>query len=80
LAEPISAKQTRGARGMLDWSMSDLAGASQVSVSTIKRFEAGGEMAPSDRSVAKIHDALVNEGVRFLPDNGQGQGLRLKES
>jgi hypothetical protein len=47
VAEWMSPAQVRGARGMLDWSMLDLAAAAQVSVSTIKRIEDGAENTSS---------------------------------
>ncbi|MCR6644920.1 MAG: helix-turn-helix domain-containing protein [Terricaulis sp.] len=37
----ITAGQIRAARGLLDWSQQDLAGATKLSVQTIKRMEGG---------------------------------------
>ncbi|RYC28771.1 XRE family transcriptional regulator [Lichenibacterium minor] len=74
----ISAAQVRAARGLLDWSMVDLAKAARVSVSTVKRFE-DGRLAPvSDETVASMQDAFETEGVRFLSDDGSGPGLRYR--
>jgi hypothetical protein len=39
VSDMLSPAQIRGAQGMLDWSMSDLAKATQVSVSTVQRVE-----------------------------------------
>ena len=69
--------QIRGARAMLDWSMIDLARAVRMSVSTIKRVEDGRPETVSDRVVAVIRAGLEAEGVRFLPDDGYGPGMRL---
>lgn len=69
--------QIRGARAMLDWSMVDLANAARVSVSTVKRIEDGSSESGSDRVFALIQDALETEGARFLPDDGDGPGVRL---
>ena len=69
--------QIRGARAMLDWSMIDLARAVRMSVSTIKRIEDGRPETVSDRVVAVIRAGLEAEGVRFLPDDGYGPGMRL---
>ena len=63
---------------MLDWSMVDLARAVRISVSTIKRIESGDPETGSDRVVAMIRGGLEAEGVRFLPDDGNGPGLRLQ--
>ena len=62
---------------MLDWSMIDLARAVRMSVSTIKRVEDGRPETVSDRVVAVIRAGLEAEGVRFLPDDGYGPGMRL---
>ena len=70
--------QVRGARGMLNWSMLELAKAAQVSVSTIKRVEDGAAQSVSDKTMALIRDALELEGVRFLVDDGTGPGMRLR--
>ena len=73
-----SSAQVRAARAILDWSMVDLAKAARVSVSTVKRFE-DGRLAPvSDETVALMQDAFETEGVRFLPDDGTGPGLRYR--
>lgn len=63
---------------MLDWSMLDLAKAAQVSVSTVKRFEGGGSQAVSDEVVALMQRATEAAGIRFLADDGEGPGLRLR--
>lgn len=70
--------QIRGARGMLDWSMLDLARAAGVSVSTVKRFEGGGAQPVSRDTVATMQRALEAAGVHFLDDDGDGPGLRLQ--
>ncbi len=75
---PISPSQVRAARAMLAWSMTDLAKAAGVSVSTVKRFD-DERLAPvTDGTVALMRDALETEGVRFLPDDGNGPGVRLR--
>lgn len=72
--------QIRAARAMLDWSMTDLAKAARVSVSTVKRVEDGGPQLVSAGTVSLIRDALETEGVRFLNDDGNGPGIRLRAS
>jgi hypothetical protein len=74
-----SPEQIRAARGMLDWSILDLANAARVSVSTVPRVEAGGQVPASERSLAKIQCALEGAGVHFLANDGDGYGLRLKK-
>ncbi len=70
--------QIRGARGMLDWSILDLAQAAQVSVSTVKRVEEMDTQPVSDDTRSKIQGALERAGVRFLDDVGEGTGLRVR--
>ena len=78
MPDRLTPAQIRGARGMLNWSMLDLAKAARVSVSTIKRFEDGNSESGSDRIFALIREAIEAEGVCFLPDGGDGPGIRLK--
>ena len=74
----ISAAQVRAARGMLDWSMMVLAKAAQVSVSTVKRFEDGAVDGVKSTTADLIQSAFEAEGIRFLPDDGNGPGLRYR--
>ena len=75
---PLTAAELRGARGLLNWSIPDLAQAAGVSVSTIKRLEC--ESADSGRGLKRglIRKALEEAGVVFvlLPDHGRAQTLR----
>jgi hypothetical protein len=62
---------------MLDWSITDLAKAAHVSVSTIQRVEDIQPQPVSDSTRVVVQCALEKAGVRFLPDEGEGEGLRL---
>ena len=62
---------------MLNWSMTDLARAACVSVSTVKRVEEIQIQPVSDGTRAAIQGALEGAGVRFFDDDGDGAGLRL---
>lgn len=64
---------------MLGLSMVELAQAARLSVSTVKRVEDGGPVRISDDAVAQIRDALEVRGVRFLPEDGEGPGLRFRQ-
>ena len=74
----ITPAQIRGARGMLDWSMLDLAKASGVSVSTVKRVDDGRMAVVSPAMVGQIRNAFRAAGMEFLGDEGNGPGMRLK--
>jgi transcriptional regulator with XRE-family HTH domain len=76
----IIGSQIVAARGLLDWSQDDLAGAAGLSALTVKRIEAvkreplprGKASASSDKIVAAIEGA----GIEFT--NGRSPGVRLK--
>ena len=70
--------QIRGARGMLDWSMLELARAAGVSVSTVKRMEVDELQLVSGGTVALVQAAFETVGVYFLDDMGEGIGMRLQ--
>ena len=62
--------QIRGARGMLDWSMVDLARASGVSVSTVKRLEGGSSQPVSAEAREIVRAALDQAGVVLIDGDG----------
>ena len=78
MVERLKPAQIRGARGMLDWSMVDLARAASVSVSTVKRSEHGQLQPVSDESFTTIQAAFENAGVTFSSDLDQGIGIWLR--
>ena len=65
-------------RAALDWTVSRLATAAGVSVSTINRFERG-HFEPRGANMRAIRAALEDAGIQFIPANGGGPGVRLKE-
>ena len=85
--DDMTGMQVRGARGLLRWSAAELADKAGVGISTVQRIEAqdgppaieGGlewRSAARRESVAAIHAALVKAGITFLPDTGEGIGIR----
>ncbi len=75
---PITAPQSRAGRGLVGWTVADLAEASGFSAAEIERFEAEAEHLPVDCQRA-IRSALEANGVLFLPElGGEGIGVRLK--
>ena len=71
--------QLRGARGLLRWSQSDLAKASGLALSTIKRMESsGGPVRGIAENVWKVQRALEDAGIVFIDGNGGGPGVRLR--
>lgn len=73
-----SSRQIRGARAMLRWSMVDLAMAAGVSVSTVKRVEESAHEPVKVATMGYVVSALEEAGVRFLADQGEGEGVRVR--
>lgn len=69
-APTLTGEQIRGARGLLDWSLAQLAAASGVSVSTIKRMEDGSEGSTRASKSEAVRRALQDGGVAFRVIDG----------
>ena len=78
MSDRPTSTQIRAGRAVLGWSMTALAKAARVSVSTIKHIEDSGLQPVSDAILAMVRNALEAEGVRFLADDGEGSGVRLR--
>jgi transcriptional regulator with XRE-family HTH domain len=74
----MTSAQVRAARGLLNWTVRDLADAAQVHRNTVTNIETGRYGGRQD-SVASIRSALEAAGVEFLPPNGGGPGVRLRK-
>ncbi len=75
----IESSQIKAARAMLDWSQQTLADKSGVSLPTIKRIESAGPGRSSLDTINAIKMALETAGIEFIPENGGGPGVRLRE-
>lgn len=73
----ITAEQCLGARAMLRMKREELAKAAEVAVATLADFETG-RRTPHHRTLAAIRAALEAAGIEFIPQNGNGPGVRLK--
>ena len=63
----ITGAQIRGARGILNWSVRDLAQAARISVAVLRRLEGCDGLAKGDPSpVSAVRQALENAGVEFV--------------
>jgi transcriptional regulator with XRE-family HTH domain len=66
-------QQIKAARALLDWKQADLAEASGVSLSTIRRYEAQYQLEQvSDSNREALQRAFEGAGIEFLPG-----GVRL---
>lgn len=75
----ISAKQIKAARVFLEWEQRDLAEKSGLSLPTIQRMEKMGVERSSAANAQKVQKALEDGGVIFVPENGEGAGVRLRK-
>jgi transcriptional regulator with XRE-family HTH domain len=83
----ITPSQIRGARALLNWSQEQLAKAAGMSLTTIRDYENERRGWREDEKegagqaiggLAAIRHTLENEGVRFLPSEGDyGPGVRV---
>lgn len=74
----ITPAQSRAARALLEWSQEELARAAHLGLSTIRDFEKG-RRTPSHNNMLGIRTALEAAGVIFIPEDGEGVGVRLRE-
>ena len=71
-------EQCRAARATLGWSQIQLAEAAKVAKKTLVDFERGAH-SPYARTLAAIQNALESAGIEFIPENGGGAGVRMRE-
>ena len=76
----ITSEQLRAARGLLRVKQEDIAEATGVSLSTLRRWEgASGPISGSAANVDAVQKYLETAGVEFIDPNGGGVGVRLKQ-
>ena len=74
----MTPEQCRAARGLVNLSQDQLAKAARVGVSTVRNFEAG-RSVPVANNLAAMVGVLEQAGVQFIPENGGGAGVRLRD-
>ncbi|WP_339949045.1 helix-turn-helix transcriptional regulator [uncultured Albimonas sp.] len=74
----MTSAQVRGARGLLGWSVRQLAEAAGVHRNTISNFETGKYRGDAE-TLAAIRRTLETAGVVFIAENGGGAGVRLRK-
>jgi transcriptional regulator with XRE-family HTH domain len=65
------------ARAALGLKIAELAELAKMSTNTIVRFEAGKELKQS--TIEELRLVLENAGIVFIPENGDGPGIRLRK-
>ncbi len=79
-SDQMTGRQISAARALAGISQAELAAAANVSVPTLRRMEASaGAASGMANNVAAVKRALEASGIEFLPENGGGVGVRLKE-
>ena len=74
----ISGIQIRAARGILRWSLKDLAEASGVSLPTVQRIELqDGVPSTKAQTLIDIRNALEAAGVEFIGTPDESPGVRF---
>ena len=78
---PTSA-QIRAARGLLNWSIRELAEAANISPASVKRMEISGELSVRRTSVDAVVRAFEHHGVQFTrePDGAVGVVHKISSS
>jgi len=75
----LQAGQIRAARALLGWRQEDLAKAAKVGLATLARIEQReGRVQGNVSTIMRIQEALEKAGIRFLEDEVEGYGVRLK--
>lgn len=77
----VMGRQIAAARSLLAIGQAELAKSASISVPTLKRMEASeGPAAGLANNVRAVITALETAGVEFIPANGGGPGVRLREN
>lgn len=74
----VTSAQIRAARGLLNWTVRDLAERARVHRNTVTRAET--DATGPGHATAAICAALEAAGVDFIPENGGGAGVRLRRN
>jgi len=80
LPNPLTSAQIRAARALIRWSAQQLADATAIGVTTIRRAE----LTESQTKLTRANDqairrALEAAGVEFIDAEGGGPGVRLRQ-
>ena len=75
---PVTSAQVRMARAALNWTVRELAEATNLHRNTITNIETG-RYAGDEGTLVAIETVLSRAGVEFIDENGGGPGVRLRK-
>ncbi len=75
---PVTSAQVRMGRAALNWTVRQLAEATQLHRNTITNIETG-RYVGDPATLATIAAVLRRAGVEFIEENGGGPGVRLRK-
>ena len=76
----LTPRLCRAARALVGWRQEDLCSSSGVARSTLEAFEAKeGRARLSTMNNRALVGAFEHAGLQFIPENGGGYGVRLRE-
>jgi transcriptional regulator with XRE-family HTH domain len=78
-SEYFSPSQSRGARGLLDWTQRKLASRAGVELLALERYESG-KAALSSRALARITDTFSHAGILATASKQAGEGVRWRRA
>lgn len=74
----VTSAQVRAARGLLGWTVRDLAEKASVHRNTVTRIE--NDITNGGHALSAIRSAFEIAGIIFIDENGEGPGVRLRKS
>lgn len=78
--EVVTGAQIRGARGLLNMSVSDLSERTGLAVNTVRKAErTNGTPAVTSANINLLVSTLEAAGVVFIPPDSLGAGVRLRQ-
>jgi hypothetical protein len=76
----LSPRLCRAARALIGWDQAQLAAASGVPKPTVSAFEVKDESAKlTTMNNRALIEAFETAGLQFIPENGGGAGVRVRE-
>lgn len=78
--DSLSGRQLAAARTLIGRTQAEIAAAARISIPTLKRMEASeGAVSGMTNNVAAVVQVLLDLGIIFIPSNGNGPGVRLRD-